>query len=126
MRSPFVGVWEEIAEAIQLVPEEHVFQSIREQIVDGTERVVEQIVFPRVQVSDPVVEQIVIPQARVSERVVEQIVPVPCFQQFEEAWVDVVQSIPQGRVRLPQERIGSVPVLQIAEDACVVAQFIPQ
>ena len=40
----FVGVWEEIVEAIQPVPEEQVFQSIGEQIVEGTERVVEQIV----------------------------------------------------------------------------------
>ena len=68
----FVGVWEEIVEAIQLVPEEQVWKSIREQIGDGTERVVEQIVVPRVQVSDRVVEQIVIPQAQVSDCVVEQ------------------------------------------------------
>ena len=57
----FVGVWEEIAEAIQLVPEMQVFQSIQEQIVEETERVEEQIVIPRVQVSDRVVEKIVIP-----------------------------------------------------------------
>ena len=34
--------------------------------MDGTERVVEQIVIPRVQVSDRVVEQIVIPEAQAS------------------------------------------------------------
>ena len=109
----FVGVWEETTEAIQLVLEEQVFQSIREQVVDGTERVVEQVVIPRLQMSGRVVEQIVIPHAQESERVVEQIVPVLSFQQFEEDGVDVAQFIPQERMQCTVEQIVGVTVLQI-------------
>ena len=85
----FVGVWEEIVEAIQL----EVFQSIREQIVDGTERVVEQIVIPRVQASDRVVEQIVIPQGSGVGLRRGQIVAVP---QTLEHSVEVIQQAGAG------------------------------
>ena len=94
--------------------------------MDGTERVVEQVVIPRLQMSGRVVEQIVIPHAQESECVVEQIVPVLSFQQFEEDGVDVAQFIPQERMQCTVEQIVGVTVLQIMEDAVGVVEFIPQ
>ena len=92
-------MWEEIAEAIQLVPQEQVFQSIGEQIVDGTERVVEQIV--------------AVPcfQHRTEEQIVSDLVP-----QIAVDGVDVVQFIPQECVDRTQKLFVGVPVPQIMKE----------
>ena len=140
----FVGVWEEIVDAIQLVLQEQVFQSIRVQIVDGTERVVEQIVVPRStpqervqnltqeQIMDFPVSQIL--EERVQNRTQDQIAvsPVP---QIMEAVVEVLPSTPQERVqnrtqeRVPNpivEQIGGVPVPQIQEVVLDGMRHVPQ
>ena len=131
----FVGVWEEIVDAIQLVPQEQVFQSIRGQIVDGTERVVEQIVVPRStpqervqnltqeQIMDFPVSQIL---ERVQNRTQDQIAvsPVP---QIMEAVVEVLPSTPQECVPNPiVEQIGGVPVPQIKKGIVECMQHVPQ
>ena len=81
VRSPFfVAVWEAIVEAIHLLPEEQVFQSIREQIVYGTKRVVEQTVVPRST-----------PQERVQNR--------SFVRQSTEETGDGVQHVPSKRMQ---------------------------
>ena len=124
----FVGVWEEIVDAIQLVPQEQVF----EECVQN--RVLEQIMdSPVPQLMEAVVE--VIPQEQVQNRTLEQTVgfPVPQITEeivenrFPEQFVDVpVRQIMEAIVvdRFP-EQLVDVPVPQIME-AIVVDRFPEQ
>ena len=93
----FVGVWEEIVDAIQLVPQEQVF----EECVQN--RVPELIMDSSVpQLTEAVVE--VIPQERVQNRTLERTVVSPVPQIMEEI-VESVQLVDVG-----------FPVPQITED----------
>ena len=109
----FVGVWEEIVDAIQVVPQEQVF----EECVQN--RVPEQIVgVPVPQLMEAVVE--VLPQERVLNRTPEQIMDSPVHQITEE----IVEVLPQERVQhLVFEQIVGSPVHQITEE---IVEVVPQ
>ena len=93
----FVGVWEEIVDAIQLVPQEQVFE---ERVLNRTPE--QTVGSPVPQITEEIVDSIL-----------EQTVGSPVHQITEE----IVEVVPQERVqnRILEQTVGS-PVPQITEE----------
>ena len=110
----FVGVWEEIVDAIQLVPQEQVFEECvqnrkLEQIMDSPVPQIMEAVWPST------------PRKRVQNRKPEQIVGVPVPQIMEDGLPVVPQECVQNRA---PEQLVDVPVPQILE--AVVENRFPE